>query len=649
MADNGSPIRSSELRTPSSQDDGPSHDAELEFSVTEDKMAAFIASYTPAQGDGAPLSIQLMESELERAGYKGQLDPDGAKFALQRAEEGKSILNVALVRGIYPQEPEDAIIIGDADFRFPVLPGMIFGTLTAPIKSSNGTNLLGEEIPVLKTNSPETLTVAPGEGCTHDKEINALISNAYGLVQIHDKQIYVESLISVSTDAMQVRATIYPHDCFGSTISLESIGPALEAAEISRPLLLVAGETAIKTAKETGAAQETIIAKGTEPIAGINGWFEYEKQEAHSIGTSLENDRIDFKERGTHPMVSPGDIIGKIHPPVEGKAGEDVYGRMTPPPGGQSFEVKPGAHVEPLPDGITYKAMATGMVTLENGELSVNDVLETKADVDYSTGNLRLEKGSVHVTGCIREGFTVHVPGHILVKESIEGAEVYAGGDIDVNGGIIMGGKGHLKADGNIVAQFAANSRIDCGDEITIAHEVSNCMIRCKGSVTATAGKGVIQGGVIASATGIEANELGSDLGVETVLTIISRQPVNKKLVQEREELRARLMKINDSIGQDSDENTLTRTPIDKREQMGKILILRAQIKRNLKNVRNKISHELLDYYQTLERLSIRAKRRVHPGVTVKIGGKTLKVTKTMNRVKFHFDSDTRTIVAVNL
>ncbi|MBI9112099.1 FapA family protein [Maridesulfovibrio ferrireducens] len=649
MADQESTIRGSELRSSSATEEEKSHDAQLEFSITADKMAAFISSYTPAQGNGAPLSIEVMEKELEKAGYKGQLDPDGARFALQRANEGKSILNVALVRGVYPQEPEDGTIIGDADFRFPVLPGMIFGTLVPPVKASKGANLLGEEIPTQKTTTPENITVAAGGGCSHDKEINALVSDTYGLVQIIDNQIYVESLIHVSADSMQVRATLFPRDCFGATITLQRIEPALQAIGISRPLLLVAGESALKTARETGIAQESVIAKGTEPIAGKNGWFEYEREETKSIGTSLDNDRIDFKERGTHPMVNPGDIIGKIHPPVEGKAGEDVYGRLTPPPGGQPFEIKPGAHVAPMPDGITYKALATGMVHLEKGELSVIDVLVTQGDVDYSTGNIRLEKGSVHVTGSIREGFVVNVPGHILVKESIEGADVHAGGDIDVSGGIIMAGKGHLKAGNNITAQFAANARIDCGDGLTIAHELSNCLVRCKGAITATAGKGVILGGAIASATGIEANELGSDIGVQTVLSIISRPPVNKEKVKEREDLRDRLMKINAAIGQDSDEDILAQTPSDKIQQMEKILILRAQIKRKLKEVRNKLSRDLADYYQSLERLSIRAKRAVHPGVQIKIGGKALTVTQPMNRVKFYFDSTTRTIAAVNL
>ncbi|WP_291325085.1 FapA family protein [Desulfovibrio sp. UCD-KL4C] len=649
MADQESPIRGSALRSSSTAKEDESHDAHLEFSTTSDQMAAFISSYTPARGNGAPLSLELMEKGLELAGYKGQLDPDGAKFALQRASEGKSILNVALVRGTYPQEPENGTISGDADFQFPVLPDMVFGTLLPPVKASNGANLLGEVIPTEKTDTPEGLAVAVDGGCSYDKESNALISDTYGLVQIKENQIYVAPLIHVSKNSMQVRATLFPHDCFGSNITLQKIEPALQALGISRPILLVAGETALRTARETGIAKETVIAKGTEPIAGKNGWFEYAKEETKSIGTSLENDRIDFKERGTHPMVNPGEIIGKIHPPEEGIAGEDVYGRQTPPPGGQSLEIKPGLHVAPMPDGITYKALATGMVTLEKGELSVIDVLETEGDVDYSTGNIRLEKGSAHITGSIRQGFVVNVPGHILVKDSIEGAEVSAGGDIEISGGIIMAGKGHLKAGNNITAQFAANSRIDCGDSLTIAHELSNCLVRCKGTITATTGKGVIQGGSIASATGIEANELGSEIGVSTVLSIISRAPSNQVLVKERENLRERLMKINAVLGQDSDEDILARTPPDKMQQIEKILILRAQIKRKLKAVRSKLSNDLADYYESLERLSIRVKRTVYPGVQIKIGDKSLTVTKPLNRVKFHFDSASRTIVADNL
>ena len=117
-----------------------------------------------------------------------------------------------------------------------------------------------------------------------------------------------------------------------------------------------------------------------------------------------------------------------------------------------------------MPDGITYKATSIGIVHFQDNTLAVKDVLETKGDVDYSTGNIKLEKGSVHVNGSIREGFTVEAPAHVVVKDSIEGAIVSAGGDIEVKGGLVISGKGEIKAHGIITAQFASNARIECGE-----------------------------------------------------------------------------------------------------------------------------------------------------------------------------------------
>ncbi|NDV24392.1 FapA family protein [Desulfovibrio sp. JC022] len=650
MTDQATSARGADLRNKRDDTVVDNSNAVLEFKVTPDKMAAFISSYTPAEGNGKTLSLELMQSELERSGIGGELDHDGAMFALKRAGEGKSILNVALVRALYPQNAEDGQIITDADLNFPVLPGMEFGKLSKALPASPGKNLDGEEIPAEDTHTPKPITLADAEdrNCTLDPESGKLVASTYGLVKIKDQQVMVEPLIKVSANMMKVSTKLFPRNCFGLRYDLGALEPALEAMEISRPLQHVVGQTAIKKARETGAAQEAVIVYGTEPVPGRDGYFEYarEDQVSSSIGTTGEDDRVDFKDRGVHPMVSPGDIIGKIHPPVEGKAGEDVYGRLTPPPGGNPLEIKTGAHVAPMPDGITYKATATGIVHFQDNTLAIKDVLETKGDVNYSTGNIKLEKGSAHVNGSIREGFTVEAPAHIVVKESIEGADVTAGGDIEIKGGLVMSGKGLVKAEGTITAQFASNARIECGDEIIIKHEMSNCMVRCKGPVSALGGKGIIQGGVVSSNVSIEANEIGSEIGVKTVVGISAKQTINRKLIKERDDLRARLLKINSTIGQGDNESILKSTPAAKQEQMKQILILRGRIKLKLKEIRKQLSKELNDYYKSLEQLSIRVHRKIHPGVEIKIGGKTVQISKPTPRMKFRFDAEERTIIA---
>ncbi|WP_320171309.1 FapA family protein [Maridesulfovibrio sp.] len=648
MTKKTTPARGAEKRHRSSGPKEQSRDASLEFKTTPDKMAAFISSYTPAQGDGEQISIELMERELERSGHKGQLDPDGANFALKRAKEGKSIINVALVRGTYPQNAHDGMIITDADLAFPVLPGMEFGRLSPAGPAAPGLNLVGEEVPPADTHKPVPLNVRKDGGCTHNAQTGALVSERYGIVKTADNEIYVDSLIRISPDAMQVSAMFYPHDCYRMRYDISSIKHALDNLGISRPIQHAACQTALTKARESSHACEAVIVQGTEPVPGKDGYFEYASREkTGSVGTTGEDDRIDFKDRGVHPMVNPGDVIGKIHPPVEGKAGEDVYGRLTPPPGGNPLEIRPGPGVAPLDDGISYTATTTGIVHIEAGLISVTDVLVTKGDVNYSTGHIRLEKGSVHVSGSIREGFSVEAPEHIVVQESVEGSKVTAGGDIEVKGGLVMAGKGSIKAGGTLTAQFSSNARIECGDELLITNEITNSIIHCKGPVTAHGGKGIIQGGTVMSATGIEAKELGSEIGVKTIVGITSRPPVNRELVKERDELRARLLKINQAVGESPSQVILESTPEAKRPQMEKILILRGQTKIKLKEIRKRLAAELDEYYRSLEMLSIRVHRRVYPGVEIKIGGKTVQIAKTINRIKFRFDAEERAIIAV--
>jgi len=648
MTDKATSARGADLRNKRNEVVAEGCDAVLKFQLTPDKMAAFISAYTPAEGSGTPLSLELMKSELKRAGISGKLDHDGAMFALKRAGEGKSIINVALVRAVYPQNAIDGQIITDADLNFPVLPGMDFGTLNEAIPASSGKNLNGVVIEAQDTHAPTPLDLAPDCNCTLNANNGRLISNTYGLVKIQDHEILIEPLISISEDAMKVVAQIYPHDCFMMRYDLSALEPALQEMNIARPLQHVAGQTAIKNARETKSVQEAVIVTGTEPVPGRDGYFEYAREDtaSSSIGTTGEDGRVDFKNRGVHPMVSPGDIIGKIHPPVEGKAGEDVFGRLTPPPGGHPLEIKTGSHVAPMPDGITYKATASGIVNFQDNVLAIKDVLETKGDVDYTTGNIKMEKGSVHVNGSIREGFSVEAPAHIVVKDSIEGAHVTAGGDIEVKGGLVMSNKGLTKAGGCITAQFASNSRIECDDEVIITHEISNCLIRSRGPITAFGGKGIIQGGAVASEVGIEANEIGSEIGVKTIIAITAKQKINHELIKERDALRERLLKINNAVGQGDNESIMQSTPAAKKEQMKDILLLRGRIKLKLKEIRIQLSKDLNEYYKSLELLSIRVHRKIHPGVEIRIGGKAVQISKTTPRMKFRFDAEERTIIA---
>ena len=57
MTDQATSARGADLRNKRDDTSIESRDAVLEFKVTADKMAAFIASYTPAEGNGRKLSL----------------------------------------------------------------------------------------------------------------------------------------------------------------------------------------------------------------------------------------------------------------------------------------------------------------------------------------------------------------------------------------------------------------------------------------------------------------------------------------------------------------------------------------------------------------------------------------------------------------
>ncbi len=70
MAEQSTPARGAELRSKHTDESVEARNAILKFKITPDKMAAFISSYTPAQGGGIPLSVELMESSLKKPATK---------------------------------------------------------------------------------------------------------------------------------------------------------------------------------------------------------------------------------------------------------------------------------------------------------------------------------------------------------------------------------------------------------------------------------------------------------------------------------------------------------------------------------------------------------------------------------------------------
>ena len=343
-------------------------------------------------------------------------------------------------------------------------------------------------------------------------------------------------------------------------------------------------------------------------------------------------------------MVQPGQAIARYHHPTPGEGGIDLYGKTIPAHAGKELHIRQGDNVLLLQDGVTYQSKSVGVVVIEGDHLTVTDCLEIPGNVDLNSGNVRVEHGSIKVRGSIQAGFKVSAPKHVIVEGSIESAYVHAGGMVEVRGGILMPEGGEVIAGSEVTANYAVNANIRADGDVIITNEIFNSVIRTKGKLVATSGKGIIQGGRIFTGKGAVVNEIGSELGVQTLVCIEVDHPEDEELREQRNKITQAIRKIDDALGTDDPEVILLRTPDNKRKAVAEVLKHRNTLARRRKAITSQI-HRLLDVRQRqLDGVDIRARRFIYPGVTIKFGKIVRQFVKRHEASTLFWDVNKRTV-----
>jgi uncharacterized protein (DUF342 family) len=141
-------------------------------------------------------------------------------------------------------------------------------------------------------------------------------------------------------------------------------------------------------------------------------------------------------------------------------------------------------------------------------------IYSVQGDVDFNTGNLDFE-GNIMVSGGVKPGFRLRASGNIQIGGTVEAAQVEAGGDIQVNGGIVGQGEAMVRAGGNIAARFVEAAELHAKGQILIGSEIrgSTCISEDRVIV---AGAGRIVGGQVRGKESVEARVLGSTSATPT-------------------------------------------------------------------------------------------------------------------------------------
>ncbi len=626
-----------------------SNDTGLDLTISDNGMEVIVTGYTPPASTARKLSPEIIRQQLKATGIV--LEPDSAALdrVIRMTQTNQNVCGMVIVRGQEPDPGKNGFIEPRGDLHSPVFPGDIFADIVPPQAPMPGKTVTGEEI--IPSESDRAIPANPAlKGECEITDDNAHIrALGYGLASIAGNKVTHEPLLKISRDRMEVTAPVFAHAFDGRETQPEYLRNALTAKGIKAELCEDEVNTALATIRETGKPVEgVLLCRGRPPVDGEDGRLELVVKTEKSVGAQRDDGTVDFHERDTVHNVKAGSILGRTIRPTRGTPGIDVFGNPIPAREGSPITISAGQNVEVSADGMEFMATIDGVVLMADNTLAVTDILEIAKDVDFATGNIHTENGSVMIGGSVRSGFEVTAAGNITVREAIENAVVQAGGDISVGRGIVMHEEGQyddtghvdgsLKAGGNVYAHYAQNAKIEAGGDVVIENDLTNCEVLARGRVVATRGKGKIQGGTIRCGRGVEANEIGSDLGVMTAIIIGLESEKHTGLSKEQEKLEAMIHKIDLVLGTGDAREILVRTPKPKRQAVAKLLKARIGARERLAEI-DVIFAEERKQRKEQARARVKVVRAIHPGVKLEIAGCQYEVEHALSACQFYFDS----------
>ena len=315
--------------------------------------------------------------------------------------------------------------------------------------------------------------------------------------------------IRVAEDQLTATVRVDP----GSTINANQLIAQLKRAGIQFidevAILTAAKEPPVQPEGEKPAESRTIVVARGQPVV------EDEPEKLVKIEPEAQTEQAgSHYERVQIDTVNADDAIATVVPAVIGRDGIDVFGRPLK-------RRRPAQPIVPE-DGVVrkddlMKATRAGRCRIDGNRIRVEPRLDIPTDVNFGTGNIRFD-GDVNVRGSVLDLFLVGSTADIHISGAVEAAQVHAGADIIIGGGIAGKDKGQVTAGGSVKCRYISNGRVCAGGNLKVAGEVANSRVITSGTVIAESG--TILGSHITANGGVSCRTLGSPAFVKTTVDV---------------------------------------------------------------------------------------------------------------------------------
>lgn len=383
----------------------------------------------------------------------------------------------------------------------------------------------------------------------------------------------------------------------------------------------------------------TAIAHGQPPIDGTDGQirFLFDLDDHFKRPLEMEDGKVDYKEVTSIHNVRKGQLIAERLPASKGTEGRAVTGESLFAKDGKEARFKLGKNVVTDADQLAMYAAIDGMVTkTDRDKINVFPIFEVNGDVDYNIGNIDFV-GSVVVRGSVLPGFRIKAAGDIRITGNVDGADLEAGGSIEVSAGILGHNKAVIRAGNRVKCSFIQDATVEAGEEVLVGQSIMHCQIRAGKQVVCKGIKGLIVGGLIQAGESVVGRTIGNSMSTVTVIEV----GVLPELRNELQQLRTHLKTLSENY--DKTEKALVL--LDQMAAAGQLgpdkVAMRIKLNHTKKQIMEDIStskERILQIEKSLEdseRAKVEVISNVYNGTKIVIGRSTRFIKDTSPRVKF--------------
>lgn len=440
-----------------------------------------------------------------------------------------------------------------------------------------------------------------------------------------------EFVLEISPDLMSAYLTVVPPQ--GGRARAVEVLNEIRARGIKYGIL----HEKLRGALSAGQCVKLLIAQGDEPAQGVQAHFESLLDEKQEELDDIDDDAIiSYADMSRMLFIQINDPVMRRIPTDVGLSGMNIKGEeVLPVPVIEVGFNKDcvGTELHPEDPDLLIAAIAGQPALISNG-VKINPVMQIE-DIDLSTGNVDFP-GTVKIKGDVKTGMRLHVTGDVFVQGTVEAADIQAGGNVFVKGGIIGHSEAQpgasasiaarVRAGGTVQALFAESALIEAGEAIMIAGNARLCEMRAGNEIIVGKSNpklGQIIGGRAEATMMVKAIGLGSPTGNLTKIQVGLDPYLEEKLRANEQEFQKKLDELDRLIKQAAhykqNPDKAKDGQAEETEHRRKIV---AQEVKDLVGAQAAMKEELI----AADAACIVAVKSIHEGVELRIGRQVMQV-----------------------